>query len=114
MINADSKNKACWRDLSDEAQDGEIVPGLAEWIALEQWRASWRPELDPVDGTLELGALFRRAMRQGYAAYVGGTRAMPALFALDSGLASMWQQGFACARTDAALGLPDRPACGLA
>ena len=102
------------RVLQADAQEGESVPGLAEWVALEQWRATWRPDADPVGGMEELGALFRRAMRQGYAAYWVGTRVMPELFALDSSLASMWQQGFACAQTDAAIGVVCRPASDLA
>lgn len=114
MTSVDSGETVPGWVLQGEALEGEEAPGLAEWAALEQWRASWRPERDPLDATEELGTLFRRVMRQGYAAYVSGTRAMPALFALDSDLASMWQQGFACARTDAALGLSYRPACGLA
>ncbi|KQV81030.1 hypothetical protein ASD15_14210 [Massilia sp. Root351] len=96
------------------APEDEAVPGQAEWVALEQWRASWRPEVDLLGGSEELGALFRRAMRQGYAAYVAGARVMPALFSLDSSLAAMWQQGFADARVDAAIGAVCRPACDVA
>ena len=95
MTSVGSGGGACSRALFGGEPEGEAVPGQAEWVALEQWRATWRPEVDPVGGTEELGALFRRAMRQGYAAYLVGARAMPALFALDSSLAAMWQQGFA-------------------
>lgn len=100
--------------LSDDALDVECIPGLAEWIALEHWRANWRPEPDPVGGTDELCALFQRVMRRGYAAYLAGAKVMPELFALDSSLASMWQEGFASARMDAAIGAIYRPACDLA
>ncbi|WP_377705283.1 hypothetical protein [Pseudoduganella sp. UC29_71] len=110
MVSVDSAANARSRDGAGASQEGEVVPGLDEWIALEQWRANWRPSCNPVDGTAELAALFRRTARQGYAAYVAGVRAMPALFALDGALACLWQQGYACARADAAIGILARPA----
>ncbi|KQW93177.1 hypothetical protein ASC94_10895 [Massilia sp. Root418] len=114
MTSVGSDGGARSRPLCGGAPEDEAVPGQAEWVALEQWRASWRPEVDLLGGTEELRALFRRAMRHGYAAYVAGARAMPTLFALDSSLAAMWQQGFADARRDAAIGVVCQPACDVA
>lgn len=91
--------------LWEEMLETDSVSGLGEWLALQAWRASWRPEPDPAASVEALGLVFRRAMRAGYAAYLAGAKVMPELFALDESLARMWQEGFASARMDAELGI---------
>lgn len=94
----------------DVVREGEVVPGLAEWQALQAWRESWRPEPDPARSMDELGGIFRRALLLGYAAYGAGLQAPPDLFSRDCYLTQMWEEGFAIARTDVELGLICQPA----
>ncbi|MES2260582.1 MAG: hypothetical protein V4724_18835 [Pseudomonadota bacterium] len=91
--------------LAEDVLEADSVIGLAEWMALQAWRANWRPEPDPARSVEALGAVFRRVLRIGYAAYLSGAKVMPTLFALDSTMAQMWQEGFALARVDARLGI---------
>lgn len=95
---------AAWRQrLSSDSLDGDVVPGLAEWLDMEDWRARWQPLPDPHAEIEQLQAIFRRVMRHGYAAYLRGERVMPDRFSRNEQFATMWQEGFASARMDAEL-----------
>jgi hypothetical protein len=85
--------------------EADSVAGLDEWLALQAWRANWRPEPDPAASVEALSLVYRRVMRAGYTAYLADAKVMPELFALDRSLARMWQEGFAGARMDAELGI---------
>lgn len=95
--------------LSAETEEADSVSGLDEWLALQAWRANWRPEPDPARNVEELAVVLRRAMRAGYAAFWTGAKAMPELFALDSTLACMWQEGYASAGREASLDVMTQP-----
>jgi hypothetical protein len=98
---------ASWRErLSGDMPDADAVPGLAEWLDMEDWRAGWQPLPDPYAGIEQLAAIFQRVMRHGYAAYLRGERVMPDLFPSDGWFATMWQAGYANARMNAELEFP--------
>jgi hypothetical protein len=87
-------------DQANAMQEGDAVPGLVECLALQAWRANWRPEPDPAQSVEVLSVVLRRTWEAGYAAYRAGTKVMPDLFALERTLAEMWQQGYANAKAD--------------
>lgn len=91
-----------WRQrLSEDSLDA--VPGLAEWLDIEDWRTRWQPLPDTHAEIEHLQAIFRRVMRHGYAAYLRGERAMPDRFSSDELFATMWHAGYANAQMDAQL-----------
>lgn len=99
--------------LSGDSLDAEPVPGLAEWLDMEDWRAGWLPLPDPYVGIEQLQAIYQRVMRHGYAAYLRGERAMPDFFSCNRSFAAMWQEGYASARMDTELmAFPGSPGAG--